>query len=91
MRDDGDFFKSTRGLKQVLVYFLADVVALYWAVWSFCAKHSCYSREGKNLRERQEALENQILMRHVHSGISSEVLIGCGHFIFLLYRYLNAT
>ena len=56
----------------------------------FRAYNYCNARENKQLIESLEERANQILMRHVHSGISSEVLIVCGHFIYWLYRYLIA-
>lgn len=86
MRDDGDFFKSTRDLIQAwLLYEGLSLVSKIIAIVSTnCANHS---REERLHAEKVEALGNQTSWRPAHFGTFIEVLIACGRSMFWLYRF----
>lgn len=92
MRDDGEFFKSIRDVAQVRLVFWASIPT--WLGEIYCCLHAylgCCFRGNMLLRKSLENLANRTLQKPEHYGIHSEVLIVCGHFSYLLYRYLIKT
>ena len=86
MRDDGEFFKSTRDLAQVFLQFYFKNSVLIPLFKQFCCQHFdekfCCTREERDRKENLEVQENLILLRQEHFGTHSEVLIDYGPFMF---------
>lgn len=91
MRDDGDFFKSTRERGKVVLHpkILSTLIPLFfffWRGWPFSEIYF-YVREGREINKNLGAQENQILSKHEHFGTFFEVLIDCGLSIYWLCRF----
>lgn len=81
MRDDGDFFKTTRDMVQVVGYQLTLLINVSptFLIYPFC-------REDRHPIKNLKAQANQTLLRPDHFGTFLEVLIVFGLSIFWLYR-----
>lgn len=86
MRDDGNFFKSTCDLTQVLLP--SQLLSYFPPIpFIFYSNDSGIREERGFLKENLEARGNHILLKAEPIGTSLEVLIDYGHFMFSFYRY----
>lgn len=82
MRDDGDFFKSTRDQAQVIFYSEIWIDLFLGSLVQQHSEENCCTRDERDHKENLEVQENLILLKPEHFGTHSEVLIDYGPFIY---------
>lgn len=85
MRDDGEFFKSTRDTSKVHSHYFC-INCFIWMTIFLITLYDCYPRAKELLTKILQGWVNRILPRPDHFGIPFEVLTASGHSSCLLYR-----